>query len=156
MAAEAAYRMNAHPERTARRQSRPDVRVVPGTRTGAEPKEKGVTTGLIVKLAIAVMVIAAVVCFAQITLKSATSVVLADSSAIESSMDSIKSNSTTLEVQNSALSTTAAIKAHAEKLGMSAPYEVGTITVQKDIVATDDSGALSLSGSIKNAAEIQG
>lgn len=156
MAAEAAYRQSAYPERSSYRQNRPDVRVVPGSRTGAEPKKKGVTTGLIIKLAIAVMVVATVVCFAQITLKSATSVMLADSSAIESSMDSIKSNSTTLEVQNSALSTTAAIKAHAEKLGMAAPYEVDTITLQKDIVATDDSGALSLSGSIKNAAEIQG
>ena len=156
MAAEAAYRQSAYTERIERRQTRPNVRVVPGTRSNAEPEKKGVTTALVVKLAIAVMVVAAAVCFASITLKSATSVVLADSNAIESSMDSIRSNSTTLEVQNSALSTTAAIKAHAEKLGMAAPYEVDTITLQKDIVATDDSGALSLSGSIKNAAEIQG
>ena len=124
--------------------------------SGSTVTEGFVTGSLVFRLVIGVMVVIALTCFATITLKTATSSVLGDTRSIESSMSTMKSDSTTLEVQNSALSSTATIKAHAEKIGMSAPYEVGTIVLQKDVVATDAQGALSLSGSIKNAAEIQG
>lgn len=154
--AQAAYRYNSFLAQEPAPSYRPDVRVVPGGREDSQSEAKPVTGSLVFKLIIAVMVVFALTCFATITLKSATSAVLSDTKTVESSMNSIKSDSTTLEVQNSALSNTSTIKAHAEKIGMSAPYEVDTIVLSKDVVATDASGSLSLSGSIKNAAEIQG
>lgn len=154
--AQAAYRFDAYPMQQPERSARPDVRVVPGKREHSKTEAKPVTGSLVFRLVIGVMVVITLTCFATIMLKTATSSVLGDTRSIESSMNTMKSDSTTLEVQNSALSSTATIKAHAEKIGMSAPYEVGTIVLQKDVVATDAQGALSLSGSIKNAAEIQG
>lgn len=154
--AQAAYRFDAYPMQQPERSARPDVRVVPGKRERSKTEAKPVTGSLVFRLVIGVMVVIALTCFATITLKTATSSVLGDTKSIESSMSTMKSDSTMLEVQNSALSSTATIKAHAEKIGMSAPCEVGTIVLRKDVVATDAQGALSLSGSIKNAAEIQG
>jgi cell division protein FtsL len=154
--AQAAYRMSAYPEREQERRYRPDVRVVPGSRNRAEEREDGPGVGTFIALALVAMFVFAAALIASVTLKTMTSGVLSDTSAIETSMDAIKHESTTLEVQNSSLSNTNIVKAHAEKLGMSLPDEVGTITLEKDIVVLDDSGALSLSGSIKNAASIQG
>lgn len=39
----------------------------------------------------------------------------------------------------------------AEKLGMAAPAEVGTIDMPEDVVSTNDDGSLSLSRSVETA-----
>ena len=44
------------------------------------------------------------------------------------------------------------MKQQAGKLGMAAPETTGVITLDKDVVATDESGALSLSKSVAIAA----
>ncbi len=150
--------MSAYPSYAPARRSRPDVRVVPGKRARTSQQSQTVTasTSLLVKLIVVMMVVAVGVGIACISLKSATSVVLADSSSIEASINDVKSESVTVEIQNSARASSGNIQAQAHKMGMGAPYEVGLITLQKDVVATDSNGALSLSESIKNVAEIQG
>ena len=158
MAGASAYRMSAYPAYEPARHARPDVRVVPGTRTRTSnrPQTVSASAGLLVKLVVVMMIVAVAVGVACISLKSATSAVLADSSAIEASMSDMKSDSVTVEVQNSARASSGNIQAAAHKLGMGSPYEVGLITLDKDVVALDTSGALSLSGSIRNVAEAQG
>ena len=150
--------MGAYPAYAPVRRTKPDVRVVPGKRTreSRQPQTVSASTSLLVKLIVVMMVVAVAVGIACISLKSATSVVLADSSSIETSINEVKSDSITLEVQNSARASSGNIQAAAHKMGMGAPYEVGLITLDKDVVATDSHGALSLSGSIRNVAEIQG
>ena len=150
--------MGAYPAYAPARRGRPDVRVVPGTRSRRQQKPQTVSasTELLVKLVVVMMIVAVAVGIACISLKSATSVVLADSYAIESSINDVKSESVTVEVQNSARASSGNIQAAAHKMGMGSPYEVGLITLEKDVVATDADGALSLSESIKNVAEIQG
>ena len=50
------------------------------------------------------------------------------------------------------LSNPTKVKQQAGKLGMAAPETTGVITLDKDVVATDESGALSLSKSVAIAA----
>ena len=97
----------------------------------------------------------AALCFARIALTNATVSTMIESDALSAQISEARSTGTSLEMEQSTLSNTAAINSAAKRLGMTAPYEVGTIALSPDVVATDANGSLSLSGTVKNVVGTQ-
>ena len=109
----------------------------------------------IAKMAAIVLVVVAALCFARIALTNATVSTMIESDALSAQISEARSTGTSLEMEQSTLSNTAAINSAAKRLGMTAPYEVGTIALSPDVVATDANGSLSLSGTVKNVVGTQ-
>ena len=152
--AQQAYRLDAFPmyEPGRVRSSQSDVRVVRGG-ANAQP-----TVNILVesaKMAAIVLVVVAALCFARIALTNATVSTMVESDALSAQISEARSTGTSLEMEQSTLSNTAAINSAAKRLGMTAPYEVGTIALSPDVVATDANGSLSLSGTVKNVVGTQ-
>ena len=124
MSAQPAYSL--YPERAVERAPRTRISVVPGQRTRSAAPASTVTPGLVLKAAIIVMAVLALVGIASLTLSAAT-------------------------VTQSLLSNSTRVRMQAEKLGMAAPAEVGTINMPEDVVSTNDDGSLSLSRSVETA-----
>jgi cell division protein FtsL len=126
-------------------------------RTGGAT-EKSSTPLLITaaKMAAIVLVVVAVLAFARIALTSATVTTLIESDAISTQIQTARSTGVSLEMEQSVLANSSAIKASAKKLGMAAPGEIGVIALTPDVVAVDANGDLSLSDSVKNLVEVQG
>ena len=106
-------------------------------------------------MAAIVLVVVAALCFARIALTNATVSTMIESDALSAQISEARSTGTSLEMEQSTLSNTAAINSAAKRLGMTAPYEVGTIALSPDVVATDANGSLSLSGTVKNVVGTQ-
>ena len=152
--AQRAYRLDAFPmyEPGRARSSKSDVRVVRG---GANAQPKVNILVEIAKMAAIVLVVVAALCFARIALTNATVSTMIESDALSAQISEARSTGTSLEMEQSTLSNTAAINSAAKRLGMTAPYEVGTIALSPDVVATDANGSLSLSGTVKNVVGTQ-
>ena len=90
--------------------------------------------------------------FVRIGLMSATISTTMQSSELTSQISDARSSGAALEVSQSTLSNPTKVKQQANKLGMAAPETTGVIDLGKDVVATDESGALSLSKSVAIAA----
>lgn len=129
---------------------RPDVRVVPGSRTSLSPS---ITTAA--KLAAIVMVVIACVCFVRLSLSSATVATMMDSSTLQTQISQARSEGTSLEMQQTQLTSPTALKAAADEYGMSAPSSVSSINLGPDVVAEDADGNLSLSQTVANVASSQ-
>ncbi|MFR4804411.1 MAG: hypothetical protein ACLT98_14490, partial [Eggerthellaceae bacterium] len=97
------------------------------------------------KAAAVVLLVVSLVGFARIGLMSATISTTMQSSQLTSQISDARSSGAALEVSQSTLSNPTKVKQQAGKLGMAAPETTGVITLDKDVVATDESGALSLS-----------
>ena len=152
--AQQAYRLDAFPmyEPGQARSSRPDVCVVRG---GAN-EQQGVNMLVeVAKMAAIVLVVVAALCFARIALTNATVSTMIESDTLSAQISEARSTGTSLEMEQSTLSNTAAINSAAKRLGMTAPYEVGTITLSPDVVATDANGSLSFSDTVKNVVGTQ-
>ena len=134
------------------RSSQSDMRVVRG---GAKAQPSVNILVEIAKMAAIVLVVVAALCFARIALTNATVSTMIESDALSAQISEARSTGTSLEMEQSTLSNTAAINSAAKRLGMSAPYEVGTIVLSPDVVATDANGSLSLSGTVKNVVGTQ-
>ena len=134
------------------RSSQSDVRVVRG---GANAQPSVNILVEIAKMAAIVLVVVAALCFARIALTNATVSTMIESDALSAQISEARSTGTSLEMEQSTLSNTAAINSAAKRLGMTAPYEVGTIALSPDVVATDANGSLSLSGTVKNVVGTQ-
>lgn len=152
--AQTAYRLDAFPvyEPERSRSAQPDVRVVRGG-AAAQPN-----TSLLVeaaKMAAIVLVVIAALCFARIALTNATVATMIESDSLSAEISDARSLGTSLEMEQSVLSNTAAINSAAKRLGMAAPAEVGTIALSPDVVATDADGALSFSDTVKNVVGTQ-
>ena len=151
--AEPAYRLDAFPVYEPQRRERPDVRVVPG---GAQQTAPSSLPILIAKMAAVVLVVIAVLCFARITLTNATVNTLIESDALSAQITEARSTGTSLEMEQSALTSPNVLKGAVKRLGMYAPAEVGTLALSPDVVATDANGSLLLSDTAKNLAGTQG
>jgi cell division protein FtsL len=152
--AEPAYRLNSFAG-TAQEATRADgIRAI---RTG-RASEKSSTPLLVTaaKMAAIVLVVVAVLAFARIALTSATVTTLIESDALSTQIQSARSTGVSLEMEQSVLANSSAIRASAKKLGMAAPGYVGVIELTPDVVAVDANGDLSLSGSVKNVVEARG
>ena len=160
MAAEPAYRLGNLAEAFAG---------APSSAPGSDPERRfGVqrtgspaqtTTPILVtaaKMAVIVLVVVTALAFARIALTNATVVTMIEADSISSQITQARSSGVSLEMEQSVLSNTSAIKAAAKRLGMAAPYEVETIALTPDIVATGDDGALSLSETVGNLVQAQG
>ena len=152
--AQQAYRFDSYPDFPAESLKSRDIRAM---RTGT--REQSSATSLFItaaKLAAIVLVVIAALSFARIALTSATVSTMIESDAISGEIADARSTGVSLEMEQSVLSNTSAIKQAATRLGMAAPYEVGTIELAPDVVATDAAGNLSLSGTVSNFVAIQG
>ena len=129
------------------RASQPEVRVVRG---GAATKQNVGILVEIAKMAAIVLVVVAALCFARIALTNATVATMIESDSISAQISEARSAGTSLEMEQSTLSSTSALSSAVKRLNMYAPAEVGTIQLPADVVATDANGALSLSGTVKN------
>jgi hypothetical protein len=152
-----AYRLSAYPayEPASRdRRERADVRAV---RTGADQRSSQDSSQLVALARMAAIVIAvfAVLCFARIALTSATVATMIESDSISTQIEEARATGVSLEMEQSVLTSPSAIKGAVKRLGMAAPGEVGTIELEKDVVALDEEGNLSLSDSLKNVARAQ-
>ena len=139
MSAQPAYSL--YPERAVERAPRTRISVVPGQRTRSAAPASTVTPGLVLKAAI----------IASLTLSAATVTTSMQSQALSSQIDDARAQGSSLEVTQSLLSNSTRVRMQAEKLGMAAPAEVGTINMPEDVVSTNDDGSLSLSRSVETA-----
>lgn len=149
MSAQPAYSL--YPERAVERAPRTRISVVPGQRTRSAAPASTVTPGLVLKAAIIVMAVLALVGIASLTLSAATVTTSMQSQALSGQIDDARAEGSSLEVTQSLLSNSTRVRMQAEKLGMAAPAEVGTINMPEDVVSTNDDGSLSLSRSVEIA-----
>ena len=148
MSAQPAFAM--YPERAPERSPRERIRVVPGRKTSSA--DQGVTPQRVLASVLVVFAVLTLVACANLFLSASTVKTSMQAQAISSQIDEARAEGTSLEVTQSLLSNPTRVRQQAEKLGMSAPAEVGSITMTQDIVSTDESGALSLSRSVDLAA----
>ena len=141
-----------YPERAPERSPRERISVVPGRGTRTQTPTLPSNVVFLGKAAAVVLLVVSLVGFARIGLMSATISTTMQSSQLTSQISDARSSGAALEVSQSTLSNPTKVKQQAGKLGMAAPETTGVITLDKDVVATDESGALSLSKSVAIAA----
>ncbi len=151
MSAQPAYSL--YPQRAPERAPRTRISVVPGqrTRTASAPAST-ITPALVLKVAVVAFLVLTCVAFARLGLAAATVTTSMQSQELSSQIDDARATGSSLEVTQSLLSNSTRVRQQAEKLGMAAPAEVGTITMLEDVVSTNDDGSLSLSRSVETAA----
>ena len=141
-----------YPERAPERSPRERISVVPGRGTRTQTPTLPSNVVFLAKAAAVVLLVVSLVGFARIGLMSATISTTMQSSQLTSQISDARSSGAALEVSQSTLSNPTKVKQQAGKLGMAATETTGVITLDKDVVATDESGALSLSKSVAIAA----
>ena len=127
----------------------PDVEVLSGSSAHAE---QGLPQGVI-SLARAIVIVAAVVALlalARVTLSAMSVSTTIATSELSTEIETARAAGNDLEVQQSQLSNSMHIRLAAESMGLGAAESTVAIDLGEDVVATDESGNLSLSGSIAN------
>lgn len=122
-------------------EERPRVHVVPGSR------EQTNVSPLTIRLAqsvIALAVVAALFCFASIAFGAATVKVMMQNEQATAQIETLRSESTALKVQESAASAPTTVRDKAKALGMSESSQIATITLGDDVVKYQSDGSLSL------------
>lgn len=130
------------------RRPSPSVRVVPGRKSTSNPAlSDSVVT--VLKIVVALMAVFLVVSFVRVGLASAAYSVASTSTELTASIADARSEGESLAVQKSLISNPSNLRSAAqEKLHMTAPSTVGTMTLPVDVVATDAAGNLSLTQSL--------
>ncbi len=150
MSAAPAY--SYYPERAPERAPRTRISVVPGRGTRTQTPSLPASAVLLAKVAAVVLVVLALVAFVRVGLAAATVSASMESQQLSSQISDARSSGAALEVSQSSLTNPSRLRQQAKSLGMAAPAETGVIVLDKDVVATDDNGALSLSKSMAIAA----
>ena len=153
MSAFSAY--NYESTASARPLSRPQsprkpLRVLPGH--AKRPAVLTPTVLMLAKVAAVALVVLAALSFARIALKSATVALTMESQKISASVDSARSEASTLELTASALASPDRVKSEATDAGMIASQKTEIMTLNPDVLVVDDTGAISLSGSVGRVA----
>ena len=148
MAGAPAYRFDTYGNTAAqpRPERRPDISVIPGRGPlqTIDPRWK-----VVLRVCVAVILILAIGAFVRLEFGAAATSASITHDELELDLNTARAEGSSLEVQASNLSNPAYVREYASsKLGMSAPVVVETMTLGEDVVAVDDSGALSLSGSV--------
>ena len=141
-----------YPKRAPERSPRERISVVPGRGARTQTPTLPSNVVFLAKAAAVVLLVVSLVGFARIWLMSATISTTMQLSQLTSQISDARSSGAALEVSQSTLSNPTKVKQQAGKLDMAAPETTGVITLDKDVVATDESGALSLSKSVAIAA----
>ena len=131
----------------------PDISVVPGS--AQRTKSAADAALLFAKVIAFAMVVIALVCCTRVALSSMAVGTALEAREISSQIDEARSSGSKLEVALSSLSNPSYVKQEAAALGMSAPAAeaVLRIDLSDDVVVTDASGALLLSGSADRIAQ---
>ena len=128
-----------------------EVGVFPGSRTQTE---QGLPQGafVLVRAIIVVAIAVALLAFARVWLSAGSVSSTIAASDLSSKIETARATGNDLEVQQSQLSNTMHIRLAAESMGLGAAESTVAIDLPADVVATDESGNLSLSGSLSNMA----
>ena len=141
------YYDSAAPKRAPRGDTRPDVRVQPGTRS-ENPALKGLSPQVITlfKAVIALVVAVALVCGVRVMFSAATVDALATNQQLESQLEDAQETGTELEIQRSILTSSERIKKKAKALGMVSASDVTylTVDISTGYIVNED-GSISLS-----------
>lgn len=143
-----AYQHGATAPQLHERASRARVRVVVGRRR-AGVSARAVA---IFKMALAVCAVVAAVSLVRVQLTALATATTIDQQKLSAQVTELVSTNTNLELQKSEMLAPSALKDSASQLGMHQADSVETITVPEDVVAYNDDGSLSLSGSLERAA----
>lgn len=134
------------------RAPRPDVQVIPGTRS-SNPALQSISPEFAraFKLVLVVIVALAIVCSLRVWLSAATVSMLDSVNALESTITSAQATKNELEIQHSILSSSTRIEEEAAKIGMVAPANVKYLKIAMlGKVALNPDGSISLSGTLQN------
>ncbi len=149
-----AYRLDTYPEQQPRQGRRPEVRAY---RPGQSQEVKAAPSILstLGKMVAIFIVVVAALSFVRIMLTNQTVTTMLESDALSAQISEARSTGTSLEMEQSVLSNSNAVKVQAKRLGMTAPATTSTINLTPDVVAINNGDTLSLSDTIKNVVEIQ-
>ena len=153
--AQAARAYAYEPERARRapRRTRPDVRVVPGG-TPREQVAQAPFFLVVARIVAVALVIIAALGIANITLNAATLSETVTLSELTDSISKARAQGNVLEVQKGMLDNSVRIKKMAAEMGMGAPSSAALITLEPDVIATDDAGNLSFARSVARASQV--
>lgn len=104
------------------------------------------------KMALAVCAVVAAVALVRVELTALATETTIEQQKLSAQVADLVSANTDLELQKSEMLAPSALKDSASQLGMHEASSVETITVPEDVVAYNDDGSLSLSGSLERAA----
>lgn len=155
MAGAPAYRYDTAVQQPLREHVQPPVRVVPGRK---QEKQAGLSDlhVLVVKIFAAVLAVVLCIGFIQVGLASAAYSAASASSELRSEIATMRSEGQSLAVQKSLIASPSNLRTiAADQLKMAAPASTATLTLEKDVVAFDASGNLSLVGSIASVATLE-
>ena len=131
----------------------PRISVVQGSAPRTSERSVSETFLLGAKVVAAVFVLFTAIWFARIAFSSATVTTSMATQEITADLSEARAYAATLEVQQSSLSNPTRVRTDAVDLGMAAPASTTTITLPQDVVAADDNGVISITESIRRAAE---
>ena len=138
------------------RGSQTEFEVIPGRR-GASSDVATLPSSIIgaAKAVVVVALVIAMVCCVRVGLSAASITASIEANRLSTQIENARSYGSDLEVQQSRLSTSTHIRVEAASLGVTPPEKTVAVVLGADVVATDEAGNLSLSGSIA-ALENQG
>ena len=134
------------------RGSQAEFEVIPGQRGASS--DVATLPSSIIGAAKAVVVVA-MLCCVRVGLSAASITTSIEANRLSAQIENARSYGSDLEVQQSRLSNSTHIRVEAASLGVAPPEETVAVVLGADVVATDEAGNLSLSGSIA-ALENQG
>lgn len=146
------YSRSAAPAFAPQHTPRTTVTTIAGTGIQTRPT---ISLGLVVTVLAVAMVLFTVLACVRIGIMGATVATSLETQQITTEISEARDKGVSLEVTQSSLTNSERIKQSAKQLGMSAPYEVGTISLSTDCVALNDNGEISLAGSARAAAGIE-
>lgn len=138
------------------RGSQTEFEVIPGRR-GASSDVATLPSSIIgaAKAVVVVALVIAMVCCVRVGLSAASITASIEANRLSTQIENARSYGSDLEVQQSRLSNSTHIRVEAASLGVTPPEKTVAVVLGADVVATDEAGNLSLSGSIA-ALENQG
>lgn len=138
------------------RSSQTEFEVIPGRR-GASSDVATLPSSIIgaAKVVVVVALVIAMVCCVRVGLSAASITTSIEANRLSTQIENARSYGSDLEVQQSRLSNSTHIRVEAASLGVTPPEKTVAVVLGADVVATDEAGNLSLSGSIA-ALENQG
>lgn len=141
------------PARTRQHTSKPSFQVIPGKAPRTQSVPTASPAAFALKLTVVVLLVLTVVACVRLSLSSATAATAMESQKLSVSIEDARSNGAALEVSLGSLTNPTRVRDQAKALGMVAPETTSVITLDEDIVMTDQAGNLSLSSSVEAAHE---
>ena len=125
-----------------------DFEVIPGRRTRPEVVELPASVMTLARVMVVVAFVVAVIACVRVGLSAMSVSTLIEVSELSEQIELARTTGNDLEVVQTQLSNSTHIKLEATSLGMAAAEQTSVVTLSADVVATDEQGNLSLSGSI--------